>query len=548
MEQVHEILLNRFFSAETATINIDGILQYSNEYYLNPTGVADEVVDFSNVRGFLSNENNQKIVKAYFSFITSSTIMNSLIPPAFAPTAAFKDIYYDDEKLANSFNNFYNSSIARGQDSSFLVNPDITKNSISNQLLAGDGKENITQTVYHNNYYWQSPIPATPAYSPEKHPFTAVTLSINDGDRNLNGEERFVEKSLGQNYYINVFLEKNYTQMSKISFEVCEDFVFKVINNNSTFSQNTIDKIKHDDYFKSTTKGIDNYDLQTTESHSLHPSTSGEINLGYDNYNSYDSYYYQGNGIVVNGVTGTPLIQCFVDPNFKINENEIWSDDINIQNVVISNSANKIMNLNSLIKIDASLIQNSDLLQTDFVVLVISTILFNNSDFKLSGSLALSKQGTVYKNYLKDVDFSVTNNNQTASMSISSDVVIENFNPNNMPTQAVNFINSIYLAGLHIEKIKKVFIQDPDYYVNVFSVFTNLAQLDLFLKIEELPANEFNYRLLNYDYILEKKVDRNYKKDYVDLENFIPFFEPISISKNSLIKPDSEFATSNKII
>ena len=38
-------------------------------------------------------------------------------------------------------------------------------------------------------------------------------------------------------------------------------------------------------------------------------------------------------------------------PDFKINENEIWSDDINIQNVVISNSANKIMNLNSKYKI-----------------------------------------------------------------------------------------------------------------------------------------------------------------------------------------------------
>lgn len=545
MEQIHEILLNRFFSATTVTAGVGGVLQYSNEYYLNPTGEADKVVDFSNVRGFLSNENNQKIVKAYFSFLTSSTIMNSLIPPAFSATAAFKEIYYDDEKLADSFNNFYNSSIARGQDSSFLQNPDITKNSITNQLIAGDGKENVIQTIYHNNYYLQSPIPVTPAYSPVKSPFTAATLSINDGDRNLTGEERIVGKSLEQAYYINIFLERSYTQMSRMSFEVCEDFIFKAINNSSTFSQNIIDKIKHDDYFQSTTKGIDNYDLKTTESHSLHPQQNNGENLGYE----YGYDYYQQNGTAYVNTTGTPLIQCFVDPNFKTNENETWSDDVSLQDITMSDiSTNKIFNLNSLAKIDSSLIQDSDLLQTDFVVSVISAILFNNSSFKLSGSLALSKQGTVYKNYLKDVDFSVTNNNQTASMIISSDVTIENFDLNNMPTQVIGFINSIYSAGLHIEKIKKVFIQEPDYYVNVFSVFTNLIQIDLILTLEELPANEFNFRLLNYDYILERKIDRNHKKDYVDLESFIPFFEPISINKNSFIKPDSEFATLHKTI
>ena len=546
MEQLHEILLNRTFSAETVTVGTTSILEYTNDYYLNPTGEIDKVVDFSNVRGFLLNENNQKIVKAYFSFMTSSTIMNSTLTypvssSLFNATAAFKEIYYDDEKLADSFNNYYNSSITRGQS----PNTDIVKNVITNQLIAGDNKENVLQTIYNNNYYWQSVNSITSAYSPLKPPFTAATLDIYNGDRNLNGEERIVEKSLGQNYYINVFLEKSYTQMSRMSFEVCEDFVFKIINNNSTFSQNIIDKIKHDDYFKVTAKGVDSYDLQTTESHSLIPQSN---NNNYNDY-GYGGYdYYQQEPTINENTAKTPLIQCFVDPNFKINENEIWSDDTTMQNINTSGMASKMINLNSTPSIDASLIQNSDFLQTDFVASVIGEILFNNNDFKLSGSFALSKQGTVYKNYLKDIDFSVTNNNQTTSINLSSDVIIENFSSNNIPIQAKNFIESIYSVGLHIEKIKKVFIQEPDYYVNVFSVYTNLIQIDLFLKIEDLPANNFDFKLLDYKYILDKKIDRGYTKDLVDLDNFIPFSIPISINKNSIIKPDSDFATLNKTI
>jgi len=550
MKQIHEILLNRFFTATTTVGGDVSVLQYTNNYYSNPTGEADKVVDFSNVRGFLSNENNQKIVKAFFSFLTSSTIMNSLIPPSFAPTAAFKDVYYDDEKLADSFNNFYNSSIARGQNSNYLANPDITKNVITNQLIPANGNESVTQTIYHNNYYWQSPNSITPAYSPKKMPFTSATLDVYGGDRNLNGEERIVEKTVTQNYYINIFLQKSHTQTARIGFEVCEDFIFKVINNNSTFSQNIIDKVKHDDYFKTTSKGIDNYTLQTTDSHSLIPNLSHGNNseYGYE----YDYNYYQQGGVAINAnTTGTPLIQCFVDPNFKTNENEVWSNDVMFQvsaSTSHSEDMAKMASLNHLVKIDPSSIEDSDFLQTDFVVPVINAILLNNTSFKLSGSFALSKQGTVYKNYLKDIDFSVTNNNQTTSITLPSDVLIEGFETNNIPSQAKSFIESIYSAGLHIEKIKKVFIQEPEYYVNVFSVYTNLIQIDLFLKIEELPSNEFDYRLLNYEYILGMKVDRARTKDFIDLENFTPFFEPIPINKNSIIKPNSYFATSNKTI
>jgi len=313
MEQFFSILQNKKFSG---TSIVDSNLQYVNNYYLNETGESEEIVDCSNVRSFLSNENNQKITQLYYSFLSSSTLMNSALldnpnSDDFISTAEFKAIFYDDEKLADSFNNFYNTSILRGISSNYSDNPDISNNAIRNQLLNGNEYQYVKQNIFNNYSFWSNPINVVPAHSLSKGSFTAATLDIYGGDRNLNTEERLVEIPIsGECYFVNIFLLKRFTQTSRMAFETCNNIIYKNINANSIYSQNQIDLVKHDDYLNKLNeksvkveKSVDNSYIKTIQNDS--------------NANSNVKRYF----------SSSTLIQCFVDPSFSTHENEFWTDN-----------------------------------------------------------------------------------------------------------------------------------------------------------------------------------------------------------------------------
>jgi len=359
MEQKHEILKNRLFTSTTTVSTVSDNLELVNNYYLNPTGEIEKIVDYTNVRGFLSNENNQKIVNAYYSYLTSSTEMNeSYSNSTFKASAKFKAIYYDDEKLADSFNEYYNSIILRGaQNSSIYISgsptdttTDAYKNTVNNQLLGTQEYEYVTQNVSHNNFYWKSNVPHSQANSPQKPPFpeasTNAVLDIYGGDRILLEEQKIVEKPLGENYFVNVFLQKRHTQIARIAFEACnKDSIFRVTNNNSSFSQNVTDKIRHNDFLSTLEKkevGIDGYEINDSQqTNVLLPSQSFGSAYNYSSniitsngtilYGITDS---EGNPVLLpaepigatTGTTGNTIIQCFVDPNFKTNANEYWTN------------------------------------------------------------------------------------------------------------------------------------------------------------------------------------------------------------------------------
>ena len=331
MEQTHKILINRFFTGATNTIApavVQSNLQYENNYYYNPTGLPDIVVDYSNVRAFLSNENNQIYVQAYYSFLTSSSIMNSaiLVNPntsLFTPTAEFKQIYYNDEKLADSFNNFYNSSLLRGLDSNYSSNPDIFNTSIRNQLLSNNVNNYITQKVYNNYFFWKNPNAVSPAYSPPKNPFftagtpyyTSIPLDVYGGDRDNSTEDKIVEIPINtENYYINVLLTKQFTYTSRMAFEICDSVAYKNINQNNVYSQNITDIYTFSNYLNNInvqSKSLDNSVIISQSSVTTN-SLQAMVNV-------------KSETIPLPSQTGTTLIQCFVDPNFKTNENEYWN-------------------------------------------------------------------------------------------------------------------------------------------------------------------------------------------------------------------------------
>lgn len=335
MEQFHDILKCRFFTAVTSIDNFQHMLEYVNSYYLNPTGIPDDVVDSTNIRSVVSNENNQVIVKAFYSFLTSATEMNAslsypLSSSTFSPTAKFKSIYYDDEKFAEAFNNFYNSSILSGKKANSIPpwatsplgypqeNPDIYKNVITNQLssfTSNEQYEYVTQTVYHNNFIWtNSPWANNPPFSPSKEKVAGgglgiknAVLDIYGGERNNVGEQKYIQKNIsGSSYFIDVLLLKSFTQTAKMAFETCNSIIYKTINGSQIFSQNQIDLVNFQDFSKITNRSFDNYDMLSTE---------------------YIAPVASGFPISPPLSGGMPLIQCFVDPNFKTNENAIWSDN-----------------------------------------------------------------------------------------------------------------------------------------------------------------------------------------------------------------------------
>jgi hypothetical protein len=326
MEQNQKILINRFFTGSTSDTTPVPIsdLQYENNYYFNNSGESLEIVDFSNVRSFLANGNNQKIVQTYYAFLSSSPLMNSaiLIDPnttQFIPTAEFKSIYYDDERLAESFNNFYNTAISRGLDSKYISNPNIFNASIRNQFLPGTDFVFTAQSVFHNYFYWSSATPSNSAYSPLKLPFTNAVLDVCGKDRNTNIEERIVEiPSDSENYFINVLLTKRFTQTAKIAFDMCPSIIYKTLVSPAVFSQNLNDIARYNDYLNITKegapKGIDKTPIKSIE-------------------------YLQKTVLsAVRNQTATTktLIQCFVDLNFKTNENEVWGDShFNLTNALM---------------------------------------------------------------------------------------------------------------------------------------------------------------------------------------------------------------------
>ncbi len=327
MIQNHNILQNRFFTGATNQ-SIGSSLQYVNNYYLNETGATEKIVDSSNIRGFLSNENNQKVVKSYYSFLTASSLMNTalLLNPSstsFIPSAQFKAIYYDDDRLADSFNNFYSTSILRGIKSNYSSSPDVLNSSIRNQLLDGSDYEFVTQKVFHNYYFWSAATSITPAYSPPKKPFftagtpyfTSPVLDVYGGDRDKSTEEKYIEvPSKGEYYFLNVFLTRSTTQMSRMAFDICKNVVYKTINQNTNFSQNQTNIASYNDY-------ILNVSVNTGQT-----SFDGSIIL-FPGVEQNIANTQKKSSIINSGVSSY-LIQCFVNPNFITDENEYWSDDV----------------------------------------------------------------------------------------------------------------------------------------------------------------------------------------------------------------------------
>jgi hypothetical protein len=338
MEHSYTILINRFFTGATGSTQLtlpQSNLQYADKYYTNYSNSNIKLVDSSNVRSFIANENNKKIVQLYYSFLSSSSIMNAALianpnSEEFVPTAEFKAIYYDDERLSDSFNNFYNSSIDRGLDPSLSYNT-----IIRNQLLPGTNFTMVPQNICNNYFFWQNANSTNQAHSNLKQPFSNAVLDIYGGDRNNTEEERLVETPANsESYFISVFLNRKHTQNARMVFDICDNIIYKTTDSPIVFSQTQADLVNFNEFLSSNKKVAFKKNLNNTiinqasisvKDFSLFTGTSISSPL----LSSFNLQEEISNEQIVEqpSTSSKFLIQCFVDPNFQNNENEFWSNN-----------------------------------------------------------------------------------------------------------------------------------------------------------------------------------------------------------------------------
>lgn len=277
MIQRHEILLNRFYTATTETITSD--LTLVNNYYLNTSeGQSENITDASNIRGFLSNGSNQTVVQLFVGFLTGSTLMNSsLNKNIFTPTPDFNEVFQNDDKLSDIFNQFYINTILRGIKS--------TDDTITNNLLLPDNDNVIkTATTYQTNFFFWSGATIYPKGMDN------IPLDITNGVRTNEVKNATTYISTDENYYIPVFIKTSANQLSRMIFDVCDE----VINKNISGSILTA----------------------YSQTQSFESMSSDAVDIA----DSTDA----GTTPTISATTATTLIQCFVDLNLNVNENSFW--------------------------------------------------------------------------------------------------------------------------------------------------------------------------------------------------------------------------------
>lgn len=181
--QSHIILLNYNFTSTTASISSN--LQIVNQYEVNNVeGNGGGIVNYSNVRAFLNDDVNEDIINDFFSYLTGSTTREE-----------FVEIYNSDQKLANVFNNYYNSSVLNNTFPSTAV--------INSSLTGTSGVTIINNSTFNYD-----------GIAPQKY-LEGIPLSINDSTKNYSTSQSLTTYTTEESYYIPVFIKRNNSQLDR---------------------------------------------------------------------------------------------------------------------------------------------------------------------------------------------------------------------------------------------------------------------------------------------------------------------------------------------
>jgi len=86
--------------AESVNVNVGQTPQLVNDYYVYTSQIGGFTVNDNNVRSFLDDERNSGIAESFVEYMKTNTSIEE-----------FRDIFYDNKKLASVFNGYYKENI-----------------------------------------------------------------------------------------------------------------------------------------------------------------------------------------------------------------------------------------------------------------------------------------------------------------------------------------------------------------------------------------------------------------------------------------------------
>ena len=222
--QKFEILYNNAFSANTDSDAVLEIIQQENlydsqqnvnlnqEYFVYTTQNGVSIVNDLNVKAYLDKPENEKIAVDFINYLRNLLTLDE-----------FRDLFYDNKKLADFFNSYYRKFINFSNQGQTDITSDPNINLIDKKNSLFNEDEKYLKTNGLTNYYTNT---VDNAGNPISNNYSNVTRPSDF--LNFSGDS--------ENYYINIQINKN----EKIIFT--DDF---------------------SEYFKNTCEGIINYSKYT---------------------------------------------------------------------------------------------------------------------------------------------------------------------------------------------------------------------------------------------------------------------------------------------
>jgi len=494
--QRHELLIqNRFFTGTPENLGVSRLI-YKNGYLVNMEGERDKIVTSDNVRAFLGDKTkNQDIITDFFNYIENYRVNSSNIPLA---EAKIRSLYYNNEKLSNVFNEYYNTSVISGNttlysfiDQEFYSDSDT--NSYYTTVVSQDNYYNYQDFMprnqnYNGNTPWKIPtslvelnsgINIIPGFAmssgvnvpnattepidfSENGPTTNADMGTVIGITNPNLSQQVFYS--GESYFIDVYLERTSNNTKRLTFEPCK-------NNQAKESL----------------------------------LTSGYYSDYYNNYGGSPSIAFTAGTITIN-------------PNSYSQYGNLIESQVILSNKPLTYSAYAI--------IAANLIKEG---------------------FIITGSLALSKFGKVYRD---DIPHDIDVYGTTIDHSINEELIYTDINltgsfeynynlalGQNIPLvpAGVNKILDLYPA---INTILKV-TESKNQYTYTYLLRGGPVSID-FIAFKPAYINMYNVPSINglatWEHVLESKRAIGRPKDLMDIDNFTLFGEIKSIYVNTFQK------------
>lgn len=189
--QRHEIILNRGLQAQTPSVLGNLVLQ--NNYYVYTQKVGGGLTSPFNVRAYLNSPTNQTIINQFIQYLEENT-----------NDTEFLEIYYDDNKLSNLFNTFFETTIQNG-------------NVVAEAVIDENFENTITIVVSDRRWNWNG--------QADQSGLGGEPKSIINSTRNQDTRNELVSTTEEDSYYIPVQINHHWSNIPREKFKLCDDML-----------------------------------------------------------------------------------------------------------------------------------------------------------------------------------------------------------------------------------------------------------------------------------------------------------------------------------